>query len=169
MRFSQWTKAEQHDLFCFFLEGQANEYYTLLLEVCPRLRFRDILKKFDKRFCTSAPDLTHQLNFHSASQNSYESQRESADRVLLLATRAFPQLPDIHTHAIPRLCYGAENVDAGLYALNGNPKTVEEALDRCSFTSTRGGEGPLCMGAVFSPKSIIISILLYKKGGGLIE
>lgn len=164
MRLSQWTKAEQHDLFCFFLEGQASEYYTLLLEVCPRLRFRDILKKFDKRFCTSAPDLTHQLNFHSASQNKYESLRESADRVLLLAT-----LHSLSCHAIPRLCYGAEDVDAGLYALNGNPKTVKEVLDRCSFTSTRGREGPLCMGAVFSPKSIIISIPLYKKGGGLIE
>lgn len=30
----------------------------------------------------------------------------------------------------PCLCYGAKDVDAGLYALDGNPKTVEEALDR---------------------------------------
>lgn len=129
----QWTKLEQHDQFCFSLEGLASEYYTLLLEVSPRLRFRDILKKFDKRFGTSAPDLTHQLNFQSASQRGDESLREWADRVLVLATRAFPQLPDIHTHAIPRLCFGAEDVDAGLYALDGNPKTVEEALDRMQF------------------------------------
>lgn len=63
-RSQQWTKTEQHDQFCFFLEGAASEYYTLLLEVSPRPRFKDILKKFDKRFGTSAPDLTHQLNFN---------------------------------------------------------------------------------------------------------
>lgn len=129
----QWTKKEQHDQFCLSLEGPASDYYTLLLEVCPRPRFEDILRKFDKRFGTSAPNLTHQLNFQSASQNSDESLREWADRVLVLATRAFPQLPDIHTQAIPRLCFGAEDVDAGLYALDGNPKTVEEALDRMQF------------------------------------
>lgn len=39
----QWTKVEQHDQFCLSLEGQASDYYTLLLEVSPRLRFRDIL------------------------------------------------------------------------------------------------------------------------------
>lgn len=132
-RSQQWTKAEQHDQFCFFLEGAASEYYTLLLEVCPRPRFKDILKKFDKRFGTSAPNLTHQLNFQSATQKSGESLREWADRVLTLATRAFPQLPDIQTQAIPRLCYGAEDVDAGLHALDGSPKTVEEALDRMQY------------------------------------
>lgn len=58
----QWTKTEQHD-FCLSLEGPASDYYTLLLKVCPRLRFCDILTKFDKRFGTSAPDLTHQLHF----------------------------------------------------------------------------------------------------------
>lgn len=31
------------------------------------------------------------------------------------------------------MCFGAEDVDAGLYTLDGNPKTVEEALDRMQF------------------------------------
>ena len=50
-----------------------------------------------------------------------------------LATRAFPQLPDLHAQAIPGLCYRAEDKDAGLYALDGQPKTVEEAVDRMQF------------------------------------
>lgn len=107
--------------------------YFLFKRVCPRLRFRDILKKFDKPFGTSAPDLTYQLNFQSASENSGESLRKWADRELTLATRAFPQLPDIHTQVIPRLCYGAEDFDAGLHALDGSPKTVEEALNRMQY------------------------------------
>uniref|UniRef100_K1Q2B9 Uncharacterized protein n=1 Tax=Magallana gigas TaxID=29159 RepID=K1Q2B9_MAGGI len=69
-RSQRWTETEQHDQFCFFLEGTASEYYTLLLETSPDLRFADILRKFDKRLCSAAPDLAHQLNFQPAVQNS---------------------------------------------------------------------------------------------------
>lgn len=62
----QWTETEQHDQCCLFLEGTASEYYTLLLETSPDVRFADILRKFDKCFGSSAPDLAHQLNFQSA-------------------------------------------------------------------------------------------------------
>uniref|UniRef100_K1P6K3 Uncharacterized protein n=1 Tax=Magallana gigas TaxID=29159 RepID=K1P6K3_MAGGI len=31
----QWNETEQHDQFCFFLEGPAIEYYTLMLETTP--------------------------------------------------------------------------------------------------------------------------------------
>ena len=75
----QWNETEQHDQFCFFLEGPAIEYYTLMLETTPCLRFSEILRKFDKRFGSSAPDLTHQLNFQSATQNSGESLRQWSD------------------------------------------------------------------------------------------
>ena len=94
----------------------SSEYYTLLLETDPGVFLGAILKKFDKRFGSSAPDLTHQLNFQSAVQGSGESLRQWSDWVLTLATRAFPQLPDVHAQAIPRLCYGAEDRDAGMYA-----------------------------------------------------
>ena len=79
------------------------------------------------------PDLTHQLNFQSAVQGRGESLRQWSNRVLTLATWAFPQLPDLHAQAIPRLCYGAEGKDAGMYFLDGQPKTVEEAVDRMQF------------------------------------
>uniref|UniRef100_K1PRR6 Retrotransposon gag domain-containing protein n=1 Tax=Magallana gigas TaxID=29159 RepID=K1PRR6_MAGGI len=129
-RSQRWAETEYHDQFCFFLEETASEYYTLLLETSPDLRFADILRKFDKRFGSAAPDLAHQLNFQSAVQNSGESLRQWSDRVLTLAARAFPQLPDHHTQAIPRLCYGAEERDA---SLDGHPKTVDEAVDRMHF------------------------------------
>ena len=55
---------EQHDQFCCFaLEGRASEYYTLLLETDPGVCLGVILKKFKKCFRSSAPGLTHQLNF----------------------------------------------------------------------------------------------------------
>lgn len=70
------------------------------------------------------------MNFQSATQHSRESLHQRDDRILTLATYAFPGVPDIHVFAIPRLCFGAEDQDAGLHALDGQPKTVEEAVDR---------------------------------------
>ena len=63
--------------------------------------------------------------------------------VLTLATRAFPQLLDVHAQAISRLCYGAEDKDVGMFALEGQPKTVEEAVDHMQFFQhSRQGRTP---------------------------
>ena len=63
-------------------------------------------------------------------QGSGESLRQLSDWVLTLATRSFPYLPDVHAQAIPRLCYGAEDKDAGMFTLGGQSKTVKEAVNR---------------------------------------
>ena len=39
----------------------------------------------------------------------------------------------MHAQAISRLYYGAENKDAGMFSLDGQPKTMEEAVDRMQF------------------------------------
>ena len=53
------------------------------------------------------------------------------------------QHPDVYAQAIPSLCYGAEDMDAGMYALDGQPKTVEEAVDRMQFFQhSRQGRPP---------------------------
>ena len=58
-RSERFTEVEQHDQFCYALEGTTSEYYTQLLETDPRVRLGAILKKFEKGFGSSAPDLTH--------------------------------------------------------------------------------------------------------------
>ena len=79
-RSEQWFKVEQHDQFCFALEGMVSEYYTLLLETDSGVRLGAILRKFEKRFGSSAPDLTHQLNFQSTMQGSGHSTRGGGQR-----------------------------------------------------------------------------------------
>ena len=44
-RSKQWTEVEQHDQFCFALEGMASEYYTLLLETDPGVHLGAIMRK----------------------------------------------------------------------------------------------------------------------------
>lgn len=81
---------EQHVHFCFFLEGKDNKYYTLMMKTTSCLHFRKILWKLDKALGSSALDLTHQLNFQSATNNSGESLRQWTDLMLTLATSIFP-------------------------------------------------------------------------------
>ena len=77
-------------------------------------------------FGSPGQDLTHQPCRAVESNSS-----PVADRVLTLATRAFPQFPDVHGQVIPWLCYEAEDKDAGMYDIQ--PKTVEGALDCMQF------------------------------------
>lgn len=74
----------------FFLEGKDNKYYTLMMKTTPCLHFRKILWKLDKALGSSALDLTHQLNFQSATNNSGESLRQWTDLTVTLATSIFP-------------------------------------------------------------------------------
>ena len=55
------------------------------------------------------------------------------DRVLTLATRAFHQFPGVHGQVIPRVSYEADDKDAGMYAIDTQPKTVEGAVDCMQF------------------------------------
>ena len=53
--------------------------------------------------------------------------------MLTLATRAFPQVLDVHAQAIPRLCYVAEDRRRWMYTHDGQPKRMEETEDRMQF------------------------------------
>lgn len=75
----------------------------------------------------------HQMNFKSATQHNNEFLHQWADRSLTLATYAFPGVPDVYVYAIHCFCFGAEDQDAGLHALDCQPKTVEEAVDRMLY------------------------------------
>ena len=70
---------------------------------------------------------------------SGESLRLWSDRVLTLATRSFPSLPDVHVQAIPRLCYGADAKDSRMYALDCQSKKMEEVMDAV-FPAFEAGE-----------------------------
>jgi hypothetical protein len=68
---------------------------------------------------------------------------EQYDHILLLTVRAFTTLADVHPQAVTLLCFGAEDRKSGLYALDGQSKNVEEAVDRMErFQHTRRNSTP---------------------------
>lgn len=77
----------------------------------------------------------HQMNFQSAMQYSRESLQQWADRILNLATFAFPSVPDVQVYAIPHCA-----LELGTKMLVCMPLMVSPRLwmEYCT-TSSRGG------------------------------
>lgn len=73
------------------------------------------------------------MNFQSVSHNVGKSVHQWADHILTLAVHTFQYVPDVHAHVIVRLCFVVNDRDAGLYALDGRPKTVEKSMNRMQY------------------------------------
>ena len=87
---------------------------------------------------TSEPSIK-EMRFTYARQRSDESPTEWADRLLTLAIQAFPGLPEEHLQqqVVLRFCQGFTNREAAQFAINSQPKDLDEALYRvCLFRCT---------------------------------
>ena len=114
------------------MEGSASEYYALVTEQANDLEYYDLVRKLEKRFgFKDLPETAH-MQFMQAKQKQEESLEEWADRILQLATRAFQNLPEGHMYqqVVLRLCQGGIDKEAGQYAANLRPFSIEDALDK---------------------------------------
>jgi len=127
-----WTPEECRDQLCWCLDGKASEFYALLVERNQDLAYPDLVRKLEKRFGFKELPETAQVQFNNARQLPEESLEDWADRVLSLATRAFRHLPEEHMYkqAVLRLCQGAADKEAGSYASNVRPQSMEDAVDK---------------------------------------
>ena len=128
----QWSAQERKRNLCWCLEGAASEFFANLLRREPNVPFREIMERLERRFDIRDLPETTQMLFSYASQGNKESVVEWATRVIQLATRAFPDMPDnqIYKQAILRFCQGCLDKGAGYYALTCKPATMEEAGDK---------------------------------------
>ena len=90
----------------------------------PGVHLGAILRKFEKRFWlfSAGPDPPVELLVGGARQWGVPPP---------VVRPAFSQLPDVHAQT--RLCYGSWDKDARMYALDCQPKTVEEAVGQMQF------------------------------------
>ncbi len=129
---SEWSEGECRDQLCWCLDGKASEYYALMVERNHEMPYRDLLGKLEKRFGFRELPETAQVQFSNARQTPEELLEDWADRVLSLATRAFRELPETHMYqqAVVRFCQGAADKEAGSYASNTRPSTMDDAIDK---------------------------------------
>ena len=129
---SEWTKGECREQLCWCLDGKASEYYALMVERKYDMAYKDLISKLEKRFgFRELPEMA-QVQFSNARQTPEDLLEDWADRVLSLATRAFRELPENHMYqqAVVRFCQGAADKEAGSYASNIRPSTMDDAIDQ---------------------------------------
>ena len=128
----RWDSSDRQSNLCWVLEGNASEFFTRILKREPTIDYFVLLQRMERRFDLKDLPETSQMLFSSATQHTTESLVEWADRVMGLAHRAFPDLPDsyMYNQAILRFCQGAADRVAGLQALRMRPQTIDAALDQ---------------------------------------
>ena len=122
-----WDDQQKIKFLCRCLEREARDYCKFLLEREPDIFFHDLVYCLKERF--SLRNLAHS-KFVQAVQNDDETRSEWAERVMRLATHAFPDRPRsfIQSQAINIFCTGVLDVEAGEFAAESEPKTLDEAL-----------------------------------------
>ena len=103
----------------------------MLISREPDITFQDLVHKLEKRFTLRELPETSQMLFHMARQAPDESTMEWADRLMTLASQAFPELPEdyVQGQIVMRFCQGNFDKEAGQHAMNSRPKTLEDAVD----------------------------------------
>jgi hypothetical protein len=128
----QWTPDEAKDYLCWCLEGKASDFYATVVARDRNIGILELLHKLEKRFGGAQLPDTAQVELANSKQRPNESIEEWADRVLLLAVRAFPDLPEeyMYRQAVKKICHGCIDRDAGQYVVNLNLGSVEMTIDR---------------------------------------
>jgi hypothetical protein len=89
----------------------------------------------EKRFNLHKSEATLQVQFNNARQSENEDIDEWADGLLVLADKAFRNLPDeyVTNQVVIKLCQGCLDKNVGSVAAPFQPKTVEYALERIKW------------------------------------
>ena len=126
----KWSETESKDYLMWSLEGKALDFFTITSDI-EKYSFRRIIKKLEARFGVKELTETSKVKFQQASQRPDESLEDWADRVMILATPAFVDLPEDHLkqEAIAKFSQGCCDKDAGKHACFEHPSTMEEALN----------------------------------------
>lgn len=134
MRFAEvknWRPQESKDYLGWCLEGRASEYFATVVTQNADIGFLQLMQKLEKRFGYKEIPETAQLKMNSLMQANGESIEDWADRVFQLALRAYEGLPEEHMlkQAIKSICHGCMDKEAGQYAVNQHPDTIEETIE----------------------------------------
>lgn len=126
-----WRPQESRDYLGWCLEGRASEYFATVVTQNADIGFLQLMQKSEKRFGYKEIPETAQLKINSLMQANGESLEDWADRVFQLALRAYEGLPEEHMlkQAIKRICHGCMDNEAGQYAVNQHPDTIEETIE----------------------------------------
>ena len=126
-----WTEEDCLNCLCWALTGKAADFYALLIEQNKHSPFRSLMQRLEKRFGITELPEEAQVRFFKAAQEYDESLEDWSDRVMMLASRAFKELPSSYAtqQSVLRFCFGLYDKKVAMHVSMKRPKTMEEALD----------------------------------------
>jgi hypothetical protein len=126
-----WSEEECRYCLCWSLQGPAAKYHTLISSGKGPLTYKQLMKKLEKRFGGEELVETAQARFNQACQEPRETLEVWADRIQMLAMKAFKQLPESYaaSQAVNRFCLGLDDREASKDACLKRFKTMDEAKD----------------------------------------
>lgn len=130
-----WNSKTRRDVLSWVLEGKASTFYARIVQRNPQLDYFEVVDKLAKRFDIKDLPETTQMLFGVAVQNPKETLIEWCDRVSHMAMQAYPDFTDdqVNKQAVMRFCQGSADKEAGLYAINAKPRTLEDAVDKIKW------------------------------------
>ena len=90
------------------IDRKAADFYALLIEQNKHSLFRSLMQRLEKRFGITELPEEAQVRFFKAAQEYDESLEDWSDRVMMLASRAFKELPSSYAtqQSVLRFCFG---------------------------------------------------------------
>ena len=127
----RWSPDERLNQLCWCLERKASDFFELMMYGEPDLKYCEVLYRLTKRFDHQEPAEAAQLEFSTARQHTDESLSDWADRLNELCAHAFPDIPEraLHRQMVLRLCQGCLDKEAGCYALDRHPSSMDDAVE----------------------------------------
>ena len=112
---SRWSEAEKRDQLCWCLTGAASRYGTNLIRHNRQISYTELVEKMEQRFNHGNETETLQVQFHNARQSPRESTDEWADRLSILADKAFRDVPEkyVQSQIITKFLQALNDKEAG--------------------------------------------------------
>lgn len=128
----QWNNVQKRAQLCWAMTGTAGKYCSAIIRREKNTAYEELVIKMEKCFYLRKLAVTVQVQFNNARQSEKEDIDEWVDRLLALADKAFPDLPDeyVTNQIVIKLCQGCIDKKVGSVAASFQPKTVEDALER---------------------------------------
>lgn len=126
---AQWSDQEKRNHLCWCLAGAASRYGTNLIRHNKNMTFQNLVERMEQRFNHGNETETLQVQFYNSRQSPGESTEDWADRVSILADKAFKEVPEkyVTSQVITKFLQALNDKEAGKAASMLKPKTIEEA------------------------------------------
>jgi hypothetical protein len=126
----EFTPEECGKVLGWCLIKKASDYYTAMMDRHEDMPYHTMMSRLEGRYGSRELAETATAKFYVAVQNKGETLHDWADRLMILSTAAFAEVPETYANkqTVTRFCQGLLDKAAGLHIIMQRPDSIQEAL-----------------------------------------